>query len=279
MDIIVYGIIFGIWFDYKYKSEITFDLINDSWSFERNSFRLVNFYHYMLFMNQTIDDLSRDYYSDNIYNCIENYHKVLYSYYELKKKRKKIPNIYRKYDYFSEYNCESLYNYIDSVESNSSFPRTIKKMEENYNINKEELMMSFINECQKTQSFIGNSDSPAFQSLYQKVIDAMILFNNRTYEGTIQKIFYSNLAEISSQFLNVQRYIIYISRKEIDRNARDNIILILGNYIIISLILYILCECVNLFLFFFIFIWNINIECKNMFQLKRVFEITNPIET
>ena len=278
IDFGVYGIIFWIWDDYKYKSEATLELINDSWNFERNTLRLVNLYHYMIFTNQTIEDISRDYFSDTNYNCIENFHQVLYSYYELKRKRKKISNIYRSYDYFSEYNCKSLYHFIGSEDSNS-FSKTMQIMQEKYNINKDKLMDNFIKECEETKSFIGNSVSPAFQSLFQKITDAMILFNDRTYEGMIHKIFYSKLPTISSQFLNVQRYIIYVNGKITYTNATSNIIAILGNYIIISLILYILSECVHFILFFFIYILNINLECKNMFKLKRVFEITNPIET
>ena len=278
IDITVYFIILGIWIDYKNKSESTLDLINYSWNFERNTLRLVNFYHTMLFTNQTIDDLTNNYYSDNVYNCIENFHQILYSYYELRKKRKNIANIYRNYDYFSEYNCKSLYNSISSLEATNSFSKTMKIMKEKYNKDIEKLKNSFINECEETKSFIGNSVSPAFQSLYQKVTDAMILLNDRTYNGIVEKIFNSTLPRISSQFLNVQRYIVYISGKITYINATNKIIEILGNYIIISLILYILSECVHFIFFFFIYIWNINIECKNMFKLKRVFEITNPIE-
>ena len=279
IDISVYSVILAIWIDYKYKSETTLDLINYSWNFERNTLRLVNFYHSMLFTNQTMDDLSRDYYSENKYNCIENFHKVLYTYYELRKKRKNIANIYKNYDYFSDYNCKSLYEYISTKEISNSFKDTMKIMKEKYNKNIEQIKASFIKECEETQSFIGNSVSPAFQSLFQKVIDAMILFNNRTYNGIINRIFNSTLPTISSKFLHVQRYIVYISGKVTYTNATANIIAILGNYIIISLILYILSEFVHFIFFFFIYIWNINIECKNMFKLKRVFEITNPIET
>ena len=278
IDITVYGVILGIWIDYKYKSESTLDLIDYSWNFERNTLTLVNIYHSMLFTNQTIEDLTRDYYVNSEYNCIENFHQILYSYYELRKKRKNIANIYQSYDYFSDYNCKSLYDYISTKDSNS-FSKTIEIMQEKYNQDIEQLILHFIKECEETQSFIGNSVSPAFQSLFQKVTDAMILFNNRTYEGIIDRIFNSTLPKISSKFLNVQRYIVHIAGKVTYSNATKKIIEILGNYIIISLILYILSECVHFIFFFFIYIWNINVECKNMFKLKRVFEITNPVES
>ena len=278
IDIIVYSIILSIWADYRYKSEYTLDLIGYSWNFERNTLRLANFYHTMLFNNQTIDDLTESYFSDNDYNSIENLFQILYTYYELRKKRQKISNIFRKYNYFSDYNCISLYDSISSLESNNSFTKTMQIMKNKYNKDINKLKQCFINECEKTQSFIGNTVSPAYQSLYTKITDAMLLFNNRTYDAIINRIFNSSLPTISSQFLNVQIYIVYISGKITYSYATNKIIEILENSIILSLILYIMAECAHFIFFFFIYIWNINIECKNMFKLKRVFEITNPIE-
>ena len=89
LNIIVFGVVYGIWLDYQYKSESTLELIYYSWNFERNTLRLVNFYNTMIFINQTMDDLTRDYFSSDEYNCIENINQILYSYYLIKKKEKK----------------------------------------------------------------------------------------------------------------------------------------------------------------------------------------------
>ena len=183
-----------------------------SWNFECNTLRLVNFYNTMIFTNQTMDDLTRDYFSSDEYNCIENINQILYSYYLIGKKRKKISKIYKTYDYFTNYTCKSLYDYLNSI-TDSSFAKTIEIMKEKYNHEPEALKESFTKECLSTQSFIGNSVSPAFQSLYKKVTDAMILFDDRTYEGIIDRLFSSGLKKISSMFLNVTRYIIYIVGK------------------------------------------------------------------
>ena len=193
------------------------------------------------------------------------------------KKRKKISDIFRSYDYFSGYNCKSLYYSLSSLDNNS-FTLTMNIMKEKYNKDINKLNQSFINECEKTQMFIGNSVTPSYQSLYKKYTDAMLLFNNRTYDSIIDRIYNSILPTMSSQFLNIHRYIIYISGSITYKFAIIKIFEILENCIIVSLILYIILECLHFIFFFFLYIWNINIECKNMFKLKRVFEITNPIE-
>ena len=231
----------------------------------------------MIFNNQTLDNIKKDYFANNDYSAIENIFQILYSYFELRKKRQKIPSIYKAFSYFCDYNCLSLYNTMNSIEE-SSFSTTVKIMKQKYNFDSEDLLKDFISECEKTQTFIGNSVSPSFQNLYQKMTDAMILFNERTYDIIIQKIFNPYFQQLSSVFLNVTRYIIYIVGKVTYTYATNKMIEILGYYIIITLILYILSEC-SLFIFFcFVYIWNMNSECKNMFKLKSVFEITNSIE-
>ena len=277
-DATIYGVIFGIWIDYSYKSKNTLELIYSSWNFERSTLRIVNFYNTMIFNNQTLDEISDDYFSFNQYSAIENIHQILYSYYELRKKRQNIADIYKGFTYFCEYNCISLYNVMETIETNS-FSETFKKLKNKYNLDPEQLKVGFVKECEESKPFIGNSVSPAFQNLYQKITDAMILFNNRTYEAIINKIFNSTFPQLSSVFLNVINYIIYIVGKVTYTNASNTIIDILGNSIVITLILYILAEISLFIFFFFVYIWNMNTECKNMFKLKSVFEITNLIES
>jgi len=107
----------------------------------------------------------------------------------------------------------------------------------------------------------------------------MISFNDRSYAGLIDKLFNYHLPNLTSIFLNVTRYILYIIGKISYSESFEKIINILGNAIILSLILYIIAEILLFIFFFFVYIWNINIECRNMFILKRVFEVTNLNDT
>jgi len=275
IDVIVYFAVYGIWLSYRSKSETTIELIYYTWNFERNTLRLVNFYHNMIFINRTIDDITNDYFLGDNYTCIERLNKILFSYYEIRKKRKKISKIYKDFDYFCDYNCPALYDFLMNDKEVNTFYSTITKMESEYGENIEEIKQLFIEECESTGIFLGTSVSQTFQSIYRKITDAMILLRDRSYEGIINKIFNSSLANLSSVFLNVTRYIIYIIGKVTYTDASHRIIEILETYIIITLVLYILSECILFILFFFLYIRNINIECKNMYTLKSVFEVTN----
>jgi hypothetical protein len=273
IDVIIYVIIFCLWKNYEQNYKFTLSLIYDSWNFERYTLRLINFYHHMILANQTIENLSNDYFVDNEYSCIENFLLILKSYNLLRRQKIESGGVFKSYEDFCDYNCKSLFSYMRKI--SSSWKTTVDKMEEKYSINQDFLTEKFVEQCEKSQTFILDGVTPAFQGFYQKCIDGMIQFKSRTYEGLINKLFYSNLPLVTSIFLNVTRYILHIIGKESYTESFQQIINVLEKTIIFSLVLYIATECLLLVLFFFVYIWNMNTECKNMYILKRVFEITN----
>ena len=273
IDVIIYGIIFGIWKNYEKKYILTLKLIHDSWDFERYTLILINLYHHMIFTNQTLDNFSDDYFSDNSYSCVENFLSRLRSYNQLRGDKKRANEIFKSYSDFCDYTCQSLFDYMSSTQN--TWATSLDTIQEKYGLSKNKYKQHFIAQCEEAQTFLVASVSPSFQGFYQKCIDAMILFNDRSYEALLGKLFNSNLAYVTSLFNNVIRYILYIIGKVSYTGSFDTINGILGNSIIISLVLYIFSECLLFVFFFFVYIWNINIECKNMFILKKVFEVTN----
>ena len=273
IDILAYGVIFGIWKDYEDKSKTTLRLIDDSWNFERYTLRIINFYHQMIFTNQTLENISADYFADNDYSAVENFLLVLNSYNQLRIAKDRT-TLFKSYKDYCKYTCQSLFDFMETVDNNS-WITTLKEMENNYGKNRNSLKQNFIYECENVKTFIVDSVTPAFQGFYQKCIDAMILFNDRNYTTLIDQLFNRDLPTITSIFLNVTRYILYIIGKISYSGSFDKIIEILGNTIITSLILCIIAECLLFFFFIFVLFWNINIDCKNMFILKKVFEVTS----
>ena len=273
IDVIIYVIIFCLWKNYEKKYILTLKLIHDSWDFERYTLRLINFYHHMIFANQTLDNITEDYFSDNEYSCIENFLIILKSYNLLQRQQHESGGVFKSYEDFCDYNCQSLFDYMRII--SSSWKSTLNVMEEKYGINQNILTQRFVEQCEKAQTFILDSVTPAFQGFYQKCLGAMIQITDRTYQGLINKLFYSDLPSVTSIFLNVTRYILYIIGKESYTGSFEQIIDVLEKTIIFSLVLYIATEVLLLIFFFFVYIWNINRECKNMYILKRVFEITN----
>ena len=272
VDIMIYGIFYSIWKRYESKSTITLDIIKDSWDFERYTLRIINFYHHMIFMNQTLDQISDDYFAENDYSCVENFLIILTSYNKLRKKKEIIDTI-KTYKDYCDYSCQSLFDFMGSM--NDSWLDTLeiinKKYGKDINIQKNE----FIQQCENTKTFVVDSVTTSFQGFYQKCFDEMISFNDRSYEGLIDKLFNSHLPNLTLTFLNVTRYILYIIGRIAYSESFENIIHILGKVIIISLILYISAEILLFIFFFFVYIWNINTESKKMFILKKVFDVTN----
>ena len=272
IDIIVYGVFYGIWKSYESKSTLTFNLIKDSWDFERQTLRIISFYHHMIFMNQTLDNISDDYFSDNNYSCVENFLIILTEYNRLRRKKESTDYI-KSYKDFCNYNCLSLFDFMGS--RSNIWLDTLKIINIKYGLDINNQKQRFIQQCENTKTFVVDSVTTSFQGFYQKCFDEMITFNDRSYEGLIDKLFNHQLPNLTSTFLNVTRYILYIIGKVAYSEAFEKILKILGNIIITSLIIYISVEILLFIFFFFVYIWNINIECKNIYILKKVFEVTN----
>ena len=128
MDVIVYSIILGIWRQYENDSFESLSLIDDSWGFERQTLRIINFYHQMIFMNQTLEEISADYFADNEYSAVENFLLVLYSYNQLRNKKLKT-SLFKSYNDYCEYNCKALFDFIENVDNNS-WITTLKSVSE-----------------------------------------------------------------------------------------------------------------------------------------------------
>ena len=277
MDVVVFGIIFGIWKNYEDDSFQSLSLIDDSWGFERQTLRIINFYHQMIFMNQTLDEISSDYFAENEYSTVENLLLVLYSYNKLRNKKLQT-SLFKSFSDYCEYNCKALYDFIENIDNNE-WITTLKSIAEKLGKNTEILKVNFIDQCNNAKTFIIDSVTPPIHGFYQKCIDSMILINNRSYTELFNKLFNGDLSNISSLFLNVTRYIFYIIGKVSYSGSFDLVIEMLGNTIIISFILYIITEFLLFIFYFFVYFWNINIECKNMFILTKVFEVTNSNDT
>ena len=78
-------------------------MIHDSWDFERYTLILINLYHHMIFTNQTLDNFSDDYFSDNSYSCVENFLIKLRSYNQLRGDKKRANEIFKSYSDFCDY--------------------------------------------------------------------------------------------------------------------------------------------------------------------------------
>ena len=276
IDIIIYGIFYGIWKYYENKSILTFDLIRDCWDFERYTLRIINFYHHMIFMNQTLDNISDDYFAENNYSAVENFLMIFYEYNKLRRRKNNTDAIKSYFDY-CEFNCQSLFDFMGSM--NNSWLDTLKIINVKYGKDINIQKQGFINQCENEKVFVLNSGTTILQGYYQKCFNEMLSFTDRSYAGLIDKLFNYHLPNLTSIFLNVTRYILYIIGKLAYSESFEKIINILGNAIILSLILYISAEILLFIFFFFVYIWNINIECRNMFILKRVFDVTNLNDT
>ena len=141
MDVVVFGIIFGIWKNYEDDSFQSLSLIDDSWGFERQTLRIINFYHQMIFTNQTLENISDDYFADNNYSAIENFLIVLNSYNQLRRAKGE-SKLFKSYKDYCGYSCQSLFDFMETVDNNS-WITTLIEIENTYRKSHNSLKQNF----------------------------------------------------------------------------------------------------------------------------------------
>ena len=275
VDIIVYAVIYISFENYFAKRDILLPLVDDSWDYEKSNYQVVNYYQSMMLYNMTMNELTAKYYKNTEQKTIiDKIEKSLYSILTFDKIQKTIPNLYRNFCYFLEGNCdcESLFNYYMN-DKTCSFYRTVEIMEKQYKIFG--LKDIFVQYCIDSKLIIDGSILPTFQSLYQKVINGIVSLNDFSYDGLIDKLFHNDFLTITNLFLNCGRFIINIFGKISYTDARKNLFSFLNEHIYLSLILYCVSEVTLILIFILIYVWNTNNKCKNMWKLKRIFQITD----
>ena len=275
VDVIIYAAIYLCFTNYFAKRDILLSLVDDSWNNEKNIYAVVNYYQTMLLYNMTMDELTEKYYVNTeqktIIDKIEN---SLYSILTFKKEQSTIPNLYRNFCYFLGNNCdcESLINYYMNDKTFTLY-KTIEVMENNHKTFG--LKNIFVHNCVNSHFIVDGSGLPAFQSLYQKCINAIVSLNDFSYEGLINKLFHRDFLVITIIFLNGVDFITNIFGKVSYTDARMNLFSFLDENIYLSLGLYCVSEAVLILIFIIIYVWKMNNKCRNMWKLKKMFQITD----
>ena len=273
--IIVYMAIYICFNNYFSTRNLILSLTEEAWNNEKMVYTIANYYKTMMLYNMTINEMTKNYYSNSeqktIIDQIEN---SLYSILSFSKTQKTIPSLYKDFCYFldDECDCNSLYNYYMN-DSNSAFYKATKAMEKNYGIYG--LKNIFIQSCIEYELIIDHDALPAFQSLYQKIINSIVSLNDFSYEGLIDKLFSRDFKITTAIFLYNVQYITNIYGKLSYTNARMNLFAFLDENIYLSLILYCVSEVTMFLIFLLIYVRNMNNKCRNMWKLKKIFQITD----
>ena len=232
-------------------------------------------YQLMIFNNYTINEIVYHIYlgkdkkqainEHNFSNIIfNNFYKVLYLLFDSKKDQKYLGNLYQSFEDLNEFNCINLYTVI-KYELLEELSQIL------YNKN---LKQKLVNICKISYITASNDIKTIFERHFQFIKNGMVSLTDFSYEGLNKNLNTTLIGRISFFFFSTTIYIIEIAIYYPGKNSINNIKNISNNKFLLMEISFIIFGVILIIIIFFFYFYNINGFCKQIFLLKKAFNIS-----
>ena len=259
----IYFINLFIWlYTFRKESKIMeWKSINDNAIITTN--KLISSYLLMIYDNQTLEEISKEYESNNFISYIFTELTPLYN---LGKYNKYINNNNYLSAIESSENCWDIYMALNIDIFNKLFDKFMKEKDQF------QQTMTFLCEMSFIMTF--NNYKAIFLQLFSLVQKGIENFNNIKYSDIITSIKKKEILEISLIYMSVHKYLIdYIIL--INKNIILMTIKEIGNKLIITNIIVYPIIFFLIFISFFVYVKNVNNNCKKIIHIKKIFKICN----
>ena len=235
--------------------------INDNAIITTN--KLISSYLLMIYDNQTLEEISKEYESNNFISYIFTELTPLYN---LGKYNKYINNNNYLSAIESSENCWDIYISLNIDIFNKLFDKFMKEKDQF------QQTMTFLCEMSFIMTF--NNYKAIFLQLFSLVQKGIENFNNIKYSDIITSIKKKEILEISLIYMSMHKYLIdYIIL--INKNIILMTIKEIGNKLIITNIIVYPIIFILIFISFFVYVKNVNNNCKKIIHIKKIFKICN----
>ena len=259
----IYFINLFIWlYTFRKESKIMeWKSINDNAIITTN--KLISSYLLMIYDNQTLEEISKEYESNNFISYIFTELTPLYN---LGKYNKYINNNNYLSAIESSENCWDIYMALNIDIFNKLFDKFMKEKDQF------QQTMTFLCEMSFIMTF--NNYKAIFLQLFSLVQKGIENFNNIKYSDIITSIKKKEILEISLIYMSMHKYLIdYIIL--INKNIILMTIKEIGNKLIITNIIVYPIIFILIFISFFVYVKNVNNNCKKIIHIKKIFKICN----
>jgi hypothetical protein len=243
-------------------------LIKSHSNLSNDIYKLINYYHLMIFQNLTIEDINRleRYNISNQVDVFTNMYKDIQDLYDSKKYMNKL-SYYNldNIDSYYNYTCKTYYEYL--FKSN-----TILRLS---NIKYKDFLI-FV--CEYSKIFRSNNYKQIFSILIEYIQIGLNEINDHSYEGLTAIMHKNNYSKIIVFFMTVYNYALEILGLQLQRKSYQKINSIMIIYIEISFILFYVSSSFFLLIILVGYIWKLNVTYNKIHELKKVFKICNKKE-
>ena len=270
--LLIYCFLLLIWMDYFSKKEKIFNIIQKNTELEDACYEAINIYELMIFYNYTIDEmvnymeysLENNDKNRNQSNLIfDKFYKDLYLIFEVEKDKENIGNLYEDFDDLTEFTCENTfykfeYEILDGIQERLPNVDPKKKLTEICNI-------------------MHVADSKNIKTIYERhfqiIKNGMLSLTDFSFDGLNKNINNQGIGRSTFFFLTITINIIEIITNRPHVISIKKILGLLSSRILITGIIFLIIGTSFIFIILFFYIYNINMFCKQLYLLRKVFNI------
>ena len=277
--IIIYLCFLLLWIDYFSKKQNLIRVIDKNTMLERACYEATNIYELMIFNNYTLDEII-DYMNisdlrnfenneKNASNIIfERFYQQLYLVFDLKKEKVKIGNLYKYFDDLIDYNCANIYTSI-KYEILEAVDEKLPNID---------LKQHLAEVCHFSNLDKSNDIKTMFERHFQTIKSGIISLKDFSYEGLNKNINEEIIGKVSFFFLSTTIYIIEIATSKPHIESIKKLHYLLSKRFLIMEIIFIIFGVFLAVIIIFFYFYNINELYKQIFLLKKTFNIYKSYE-
>ena len=258
-------IILVLWESYHLACNRLHNLIQIHGKLSDDSYKLVNYYQLMVYLNLTIEDINKaeQYNTSNGEDVFSNIYNDIEKLYDANKLMSKLGHYnLDNIDSYYNFNCSSYYEFL--FKSND-FLRT-----------KDQSYKEFFHEiCEDSNIFKTNNYKQIFSMLLENIQIGMNELNNTSYAGLISNFFEPKFPRIVLSFLIVYHYAFQILGLQIQRKSYLKMSLILIYDSNVGIVLVYITSIFFILMVIFFYVLKINNDYKKITDLKKVFKVCN----
>ena len=262
-----------LWDDYFLKKVKLFNIITKNAKLEKSCYEAINLYELMIFNNYTLDELanifeissqSSNETEGNESNPIFNsFFQDLYLLFDKEKDQTNMLSLFKDFEDLAEFNCINMV-----VTFKYEIIEKCHEILEGVNLKQKLVDICIISHITESKDI-----KTIFERHFQFMKNGMLSLTDFSFEGLNKNLDSTIIGRIAFFFFSTTIYIIEVTTSKPHKDSIQKLMSLLNQRILITEISFIIFGVALIFIIMFYYIYNINNFCKQIFLLRKTFNI------
>ena len=271
--LIIFFFFIFLWDDYFLKKVKLFNIITKNAKLEKSCYEAINLYELMIFNNYTLDELanifeissqSSNETEGNESNPIFNsFFQDLYLLFDKEKDQTNMLSLFKDFEDLAEFNCINMV-----VTFKYEIIEKCHEILEGVNLKQKLVDICIISHITESKDI-----KTIFERHFQFMKNGMLSLTDFSFEGLNKNLDSTIIGRIAFFFFSTTIYIIEVTTSKPHKDSIQKLMSLLNQRILITEISFIIFGVALIFIIMFFYIYNIDNFCKQIFLLRKTFNI------